>query len=319
MLKRRRLFAASAGLVLASRTARAASRTIGWVSPESRETTAPFFEAFHGALRDGLKGDEVRIVERYAPKGPDDIAAAVTDLERQGVALIVSQGAATPTAVRTAKKVPIVFGFSADPIVAGVAQSLARPGGNATGISFMSVELMAKRIDFLRMAVPASRKLALLSNVNHSGEEREIATCQGIVEPAGVELMIYRIKAADEIAPAVERALQDAQAVLLLPSATMVRAAPSIAAQCLVRRVPLVSGWATIAHAGGLMTYGPNLQAAYRRLANFAIRVLDGAQPADLPIEQPTILELVLNRRTAETIGVRFPQTLVAQAEEIIE
>jgi putative tryptophan/tyrosine transport system substrate-binding protein len=99
----------------------------------------------------------------------------------------------------------------------------------------------------------------------------------------------------------------------------MVRAASAIAAQCLVRNVPLVSGWASIAHAGGLMTYGPNLQSAYRRLASYVLRVLDGAQPADLPIEQPTAFELVLNRRTANTIGVRFPGTLVAQAEEIIE
>src|SRR4051812_19053356 len=172
MLKRRPLIAAAAALALPG-LSRAATRAIGWVSPDTRDTSAPFFEAFHGALRDRLKGDEVRIVERYAPKGPDDVAAAVVDLERQGVALIVSQGAATPAAVRAARKVPIVFGFSGDPVAAGVAQSLARPGGNATGITFMAVELMAKRIDFLRMALPASRRLALLSNGNHPGEERE--------------------------------------------------------------------------------------------------------------------------------------------------
>jgi putative ABC transport system substrate-binding protein len=134
-----------------------------------------------------------------------------------------------------------------------------------------------------------------------------------------VELTVHGIKAADEIAPTVDRALQEAQALLVLPSSTMVRAASAMAAQCLVRKVPLVSGWASIAHAGGLMTYGPNLQSAYRRLASYVLRVLDGAQPADLPIEQPTTLELVLNRRSANTIGVGFPGTLVAQAEEIIE
>jgi len=318
MLKRRPLIVTAAGLAIPG-LARAATRTIGWVSPESRETSAPFFEAFSGGLRDGLKGDDVRILERYAPKGPDDIVAAVSDLERQGVALIVSQGSATPPAARTAKKVPIVFGVSGDPVAAGVAQSLARPGGNATGVTFMSVELMAKRIDFLRMALPASRKLVLLSNANHFGEEREIAACKAAVEPTGVELLVHRFKAADEIGPTVERALQDAQALLVLPSSTVVRAAPAMVAQCLVRKMPLVSGWASIAHAGGLMTYGPNLQAAFRHLATFVVRVLNGAKPADLPIEQPTILELVLNRRTAATIGVRLPDALLAQAEEIIE
>jgi len=318
MLNRRALIVTAAGLALPG-LARGATRTVGWVSQESRETSAPFFLAFNGGLRDGVKGDDVRILERYATGGTEDTAAAVSDLERQGVALIVSQGVATPTVVRTAKKVPVIFGFSADPIVAGVAQSMARPGGNATGMTFMSVELMAKRIDFLRMAVPASRKMALLSNANHFGEEREIAACKAIVEPAGVELLVHRIRATAEIAPAVERALQEAQALLVLPSATMVRAAPAVAAQCLVQRTPMVSGWASIAHAGGLLTYGPNLQAAFRRLASFALRVLDGAQPSDLPIEQPTTLELVLNRRTATMIGVRFPDALMAQAEEVIE
>ena len=318
MPKRRALIVAAAGLALPG-LARGATRTIGWVSQEPRETSAPFFVAFSGGLRDGMKGDDVRILERYATGGPDDTAAAVSDLERQGVALIVSQGAATPTVARTAKKVPVIFGFSADPVVAGVVQSMARPGGNVTGMTFMSVELMAKRVDFLRMVAPASRKVALLSNANHFGEEREIAACKQIVEPAGVDLLVHRIKATAEIGPTVEAALREAQALLVLPSATMVRAAPGIAAQCLVQKMPLVSGWASIAHAGGLLTYGPNLQAAFRRLASFALRVLDGAQPSDLPIEQPTTLELVLNRRTATTIGVRFPDTLMAQAEEIIE
>ncbi|HYD05691.1 MAG TPA: ABC transporter substrate-binding protein [Reyranella sp.] len=318
MLTRRHLLASPAGLALPG-IARAATRSIGWVSPESRETTAPFFEALNAALRDSLRGDVVRIVERYAPRGPDDIAAAVADLEAQGVALIVTQGAATPPGARAAKKVPIVFAFSGDPVVAGIAQSLARPGGNATGITFMSVELMAKRIDFLRRAAPASRRLALLSNANHPGEEREIAACRSAVEPAGVELSVHRVKAPGEIAPTVERALQEAEALLVLPSSTMVRAAPAMAAQCLVRKAPLVSGWASIAHAGGLMTYGPNLQSAYRRLAFYVVRVLGGASPADLPIEQPTSFELVLNRRTANAIGLRLPDTLVAQAEEVIE
>jgi putative ABC transport system substrate-binding protein len=318
MLKRRLLLAASAGLALPA-VARAATRTIGWLSPESRETMAPFFEALHAGLRDNQKGEEIRIVERYAPKGPDDIVAGVADLERQGVALIVTQGAATPPAVRAARKVPIVFGYSGDPVVGGLVQSLARPGGSATGMTFMSIELMAKRIDFLRMAVPASRRVALLSNANHPGEEREIAACKSVLERSGVELTVHRIKSAEEIAPAVDGALQDTQALLVLPSGTMVRAAPAMAAQCLVRKTPLVSGWASIAQAGGLMTYGPNFEAVYRRLGSYVVRVLDGTAPGDLPIEQPTSFELVLNRRTATAIGVRLPQTLVAQAEEIIE
>ena len=324
MLKRRQALAApivglGLGPGLIGRSAVAASRTIGWVGPDTRETSAPFFEAFQAGLRDRFKGEEVRVLERYAPGGADKVSAAVAELEGQGVALIVSQGAATPAVVRAAQKVPVVFAYSGDPVVAGFAQSLARPGGNATGITFMQAELMAKRIDYLRMALPASRRMAVLSNANHPGEEREIEACQRAVGPTGVELTIWRVKQPDEIAPTADRALQEAQALLVLPSATMIRAAPGMAAQCLARKVPLVSGWAMIARAGGLMTYGPSLEAGFRRLANYIARLLDGASPANLPIEQPTSFELVLNRRTATAIDVRFPEILVAQAEQIIE
>jgi putative ABC transport system substrate-binding protein len=321
MIGRRTLLASSTAFAIGTGRARAAERTIGLIAPETRETMAPFVQALKLGLVDNLVGKPVpALSERYVTAGgASAFEQAVREVEREGVALIVVQGAATRPVVGAKPSVPVVFGYSGDPVVAGVVQSLARPGGNATGMSFMSVELMPKRIDFLRTALPACRRIALLSNANHPGEEAEIQACQRAVEPYGVEIAVQRIKAVDEIAGAVDRAIGQAQAVVMLPSAAMVRAAGATAAQCITRKTPLASGWASIAQAGAMMTYGPNLDAAYRRVANYAVRVLEGAKPADLPVERPTQLELVLNKRTAQSIDVALPATLLAQADDIIE
>ena len=300
----------------------AAERLIGWISPESAQATAPFFNALKAGLTAALPagGEPVRILERYDVNTPALAAAQVAELQQLGVRLIVTQGAAAVTAVAAKPSVPVVFGFSGDPVVAGIAQSLSRPGGNATGLSFMSIELNPKRIDLLRTAVPGCRKIALMSNARHAGEEKEIAACQSAVQPLGIELTPYRAQNAGEIRTSLAQALDSgAQAIIMLPSSSMVQLAPAAAADCIARKVPLISGWAAIARAGALLTYGPNLQEAYRRLALYVVRVLGGAAPATLPIEQPTVLELVINQKTAMALGLTLPPTLLAQADEIIE
>jgi putative ABC transport system substrate-binding protein len=322
---RRRTFTTAASLaVLGLPTARtlAADRVIGWISPESRGIMAPSFEAFQEALRATLPpgGDKVRIIDRYGVADQQSAAQQVAELQNEGVSLIVVQGAATVPVVRAKPSVPVVFGFSGDPIVAGIVQSLGRPGGNATGMSFMSVELNPKRIDFLRTLLPACRRVALLSNARHIGEENEIVACQRAVEGIGVEITVYRSQSAADIQSNVTQALDDgAQALVMLPSSSMVRQAEATCAQCLARKVPVVSGWASVARAGALLTYGPNLEVAYRRVASYVVRILAGATPASLPVELPTTFELILNRKTANALGVTIPPTLLAQADEVIE
>ncbi len=300
----------------------AAERLIGWISPESAAATAPFFSAMKAGITAALPAgaEPVRIVDRYDASTPALAAAQVAELQQMGVRLIVAQGAASVTVVAAKPSVPVVFGYSGDPVVAGIAQSLSRPGGVATGISFMAIELNPKRIDFLRTAVPGCRKIALLSNARHAGEEKEIAACQAAVQPMGIELTPYRAQNPGEAHTALTQALHSGtQAIVMLPSSSMVQLAPTAAADCIARKVPLVSGWAAIARAGALFTYGPNLQEAYKRLALYVVRVLGGAAPATLPIEQPTVLELVINQKTAAALGLTLPPALLAQADEIIE
>lgn len=322
-MNRRHILAAGlAAPFLGAGRALAAERLIGWISPESANVTAPFFNALQAGLTAALPAgaEPVRILERYDVNTPAQAAAQIADLQQMGARLIVSQGAATVTVAAAKPSVPVVFGYSGDPVVAGIAQSMSRPGGNATGISFMSVELNPKRIDLLRTALPACSRIALMSNTRHAGEEKEIAACQSAVEPLGIELTAYRGQNAGEIRNALAQALDSGtQAIVMLPSSTMVQLAPSAAADCIAHKVPLVSGWATMARAGALFTYGPNLQEAYKRLAVYVVRVLGGAAPATLPIEQPTVLELAINQKTAAALGLTLPPALLAQADEIIE
>jgi putative ABC transport system substrate-binding protein len=184
----------------------------------------------------------------------------------------------------------------------------------------MSIELIPKRIDFVRTALPLCSKVALLSNARHPGEENEIAACQKAIARFGIDLAVHRIQADGELTAAVAAAIDSgAHALVMLPSSFMVRQAPHISAQCLLHKVPVVSGWASIARAGGLLTYGPNLVEAYKRVAFYVMRVLDGAPPGSLPIEQPSVLELAINMRTAKSLGITLPAPLLAQADEVIE
>jgi len=320
-MKRRELIAMVGGTALAA-PARAAERVIGWISPESRETIAPFFSAFKAGLQANTTpgGDTVRVIERDGVGSPEAIAQQVVELQQQGVSLIVAQGGATLAVVRAKPSVPVVFAYSGDPVVAGIAQSLARPGGLATGVSFMSLVLNPKRIDFLHMALPECRKLGLLSNARHAGEENDIAASQRAVEGLGLDLSVWRSQGPAETPSVVAQALDSGiGALVILPSSPMVQQASAIAAQCLARKVPIASGWASIARAGALLTYGPNLGETYKRVGWYVMRVLGGASPANLPIEQPTVFELVINKKTASALGLTLPPSLLALADEVIE
>lgn len=319
-MRRRTLLAAAATpLVL---PARAAVRPIGWVSIEPPAAVAEFLAPFKGALPTAFPpGTEApAVLDRYADASPAAVAAVVKELQAAGVSLIVSQGGATPLVVRAQPSVPVVFAFSGDPVVAGVVDSLARPGGNATGMTFLSIELNPKRIGLAREIVPGCRTVALLSNRRHPGEEKEIAACQQTVQQLGIDLSVYRIEGqAEALAAAGEALGKGAQAVLALSSAGMLQHVAALARVCGERKVPLLGGWAMFARQGAVLSYGPRLSDCFRRVAWYVARVAGGAAPGTLPVELPTAFELVVNKRAAAGMGLTVPVTLLAQADEVIE
>ena len=309
-------------LIAVSRAAHAAERLIGWVSPDSPEAAEPFLKVFRAALATGVEPGSapVRIVERFANDSIDAIPAFVAELQQLGARLIVSHGAATLPVLRAKPSIPVIFGFSADPVVAGIAQSLARPGGMASGVTFMSLELNPKRMGLVRDVLPNCQSIGLLSYARHVGEENEIVASQQAADKLGIHLNVQRVQEAGGVMPALSAALgAGAQAIVMLPSPPMVQQASAAAAECIARRVALVSGWSSIARSGALMTYGPRLDAAYAQVAVYVVKVLKGAEVATLPIERPTIFELVINMRTAKALGVKIPLSLLGQANEMIE
>ena len=317
----RRSLLLGAALVATPQLARAAPRPIGWISIEPAGSISEFL----AALRTGLAGafppgvEPPQVLDRTATD-PPSVAAAVKELQDQGVNLIVSQGGASPLVVRAKPAVPVVFAFSGDPVVAGMVDSLARPGGNATGMTFMSIELSPKRLGLARELVPGCRKVALFANRRHPGEEKEIASFQEAVQKIGIELAVHRVQTQDEAAAAAREALgAGTQAVLALSSAGMLQQTPAIAAVFGERKVPVIGGWASFARHGATLSYGTNLLECYRRIAWYVARVLGGTAPSTLPIEQPSMFELVINKKTVQSLGLALPPTLLAQADEVIE
>jgi putative ABC transport system substrate-binding protein len=213
-----------------------------------------------------------------------------------------------------------VFAFSGDPVDAGIVASFARPGGNATGVSFLALDLAAKRIELIKEAAPAIKQIALLSNPEHPGEVSELRVTREATQKLGLPAQYFPADS-DAAIPTALAAIAGSQrdALLTFPDATTLSHRQGIAAFALSRRLPSVFGWKTFADAGGLISYGPILRHSFARLAYFVDRILKGAKPGDLPVEQPTTLELVINIKTAKALGLEVPPTLLARADEVIE
>ena len=243
---------------------------------------------------------------------------ALQTLQRRP-ALLVTQGPAIEVARRLAGTTPVVFGTSGDPIDIGIAKTLARPEGNFTGVTFMSYELVGKRVELLHEIAPQARRLAVLSNPEHRGDAKELAATREAAASLGLQVSHHPVTNGAEMQGALAAiAAARADALIVHPDALMIEQRATIASFSLERRIPGISGWATIAEGGTLLTYGPNLQACYRRLAYFADRILRGAKPAELPIELPDTVELVVNLKTARALGLTVPPPLLLRADRVI-
>jgi putative ABC transport system substrate-binding protein len=280
-------------------------------------------EEFRGGLRElGYVGPrELRIDVRIAQRDPQTVRAAVDELLQLPVALIVAHVNAAPLVQRAvAGRVPIVFAFSGDPVEAGLVASYARPGGNTTGMSFMALELVGKRLELIKDMAPWSKRVAILANPQHPGEKGERKASLSAAEQLGLEVIYTEFDPAQGFEIALEKIRQQrCDGLVVFPDAGMLARATQIADFGLKERLMCVSGWAEFAQAGCIASYGPNLRDGYRRLAHYADRILKGAHPSSLPVELPTRVEMVLNLRTAKALGMRLPPLLMLRANEVIQ
>jgi putative ABC transport system substrate-binding protein len=271
-----------------------------------------------GLLERGwVEGRNLVIDARWGER--DDAAALTNELLRLRPDVLVAQGAMVLGAKTVDSTVPIVFGFSGDPVEAKLIASFARPGGNLTGIAMQSLELVGKRLEILKEILPGVSRVALVANPAHPGEQLELRVATEAAARLGLVVSYMPVTSARDFDAAWPALLSKrAQAILAFPDALVMSKASAIADFSKRHQVPAISGWSEFAEEGNLLTYGPNLRATWRQAAGFVHRVLSGARPADLPVEQPSSFELVLNTRMAVALNLVIPPTIKMQIDRFI-
>ena len=279
---------------------------------------------FYEILREGLRGlgyVEGRNLVIESRSGDEaQLAELATELVRLNVEVIVTPGVATSAAKRATETVPIVFSFSGDPVEAGFVKSLGRPGGNMTGITWLAFELVGKRLELLKEAVPRVSRVAVLANPAHPGEQRELGETERTARAIGATVQYQQVRTTTAFDAAFDDIVRNsADALLVFPDFVTMGRRRQIAEFALKHRLPSVFGWREYVEAGGLMAYGPNRQETAKRLAVYVDKILKGAKAADLPVEQPTKFELIINLKTAKALGLTIPQSILLRADEVIE
>ena len=322
-MKRRDFFAFAAG-ALAWPTATQAQQThvfrILWLSTASGAD--PFFDGFRAGLRalGYAEGKNIVLRSHYAPNNPQGLREVVSELKRDNVDLVVSSGPATRAMVGVTD-IPVLFAQSGDPVALGIVNSLAQPGTNFTGSTFLSLELAGKRIELLKDAFPRLRRLAVLSNTDHPGEPSEWRATQEAAKAVGVEPIYIDFSGPSELDRALSAlAAVRADAMLTFPEPVTMVNRTKVAKFAASNSLPSMFGWSEYCEAGGLLSYGANQRDTYFLLAKYADRILRGEHPADLPVVQPDKFELALNLKTARLFGEDLDlSSILFRANKVLE
>jgi len=327
-MRRRDLIKSIAGAVIAWPAGAGAQqpgkiRTIGFLGATSAASQVPWTTAFLNRLAElGLReGRDVTIETRWTEGSGQRAAEIAAEFVRMKVDVIITGGNANVAAAQKATTtIPIVFAAAGDPVGTGLVASLARPGANITGLSIDSgATLSAKRIELLREVVPALRRLAVIGNAGSSGAALEMRGMQAIAAAQGVTAIMLEIRRAEDIEPAFVALKDRTEALFVVNDALVTTNRDRIIALALRDRLPTMFFFREHVAAGGLMSYGPNLPDLYRRAADLVDRVLRGTSPADIPVEQPTKFDLVVNLKTAKALGLTIPDKMLALADEVVE
>jgi putative tryptophan/tyrosine transport system substrate-binding protein len=325
----RRTFVASlgVGLIAAPASTRSQGRKVarvGWVGGWYTLSAANLlFDAFRQGMRElgYVEGQTIKIDARWMEgTAPEEAARLSAELVRSKVDVLVAQGHAVLGAKAEAASVPIVFIFSGDPVGAKIVPSLGRPGGNLTGITLQAVDLAGKRIELLKEAAPRVSRLAAFVNPLHPGEDDEFRESEIAAHRLGLTLQQFPVRTVAEVNAALQQMARDrVDGIVAFSSSLIMSQRNGIAEFAAMNRIPTISSWEDFAIDGNLMTYGPDLQDSGRHVATYVDKILKGAKPADLPVEQPTKTQLVINLKTARTLGLTIPQPLLLRADEVIQ
>ena len=296
--------------------------TVGFLGPLTPTTQNDWTAAFVQGMREHgwIEGRTIAIEYRWAEGRNERFAEIVAEFVRLKVDIIVTGGTAAVIAAKQATLViPIVFGTAGDPVGTGLVASLARPGGNVTGLSNQSADVAGKRLELLRDAVPNLHRLAIMANVAVPIGILEMAEVQAAARTLDLDIATVETRRAEDIAPAIEALKGHMDALYVVTDPLMNTNRVRISTVALDAKLPTMHGLRGYVEAGGLMSYGTNLPESFRRAADLVDKILRGAKPADIPVEQPTEFDLVINLKTAKALGITIPSSLLARADEVIE
>jgi putative tryptophan/tyrosine transport system substrate-binding protein len=308
----------------AARAQQPAMPVIGFLHPSSPDGNYDRVRSFRQGLKDAgfVEGENVAVEYRWGDNQSERLPSLAADLVRRRVALIVAaSNVAALTAKAATPTIPVVFLTSEDPVGMGLVASLARPGGNLTGINFLAAELVAKRVELLRQLVPAATRVAVLIDpANPAAAESQLRDVAAAASVMGLQVQTHNTGTSREVEAAFAGFVRERPDLLMVASSPFFNdRRVQLALLAAVRSVPATYPWRDFAEAGGLMSYGASLRDALRQLGGYAGRVLKGAKPADLPVLQSSKFELVINLQAARAIGLEVPNSMQLLADEVIE
>src|SRR6516165_863386 len=326
MIRRREfitLLGGAAAWPLAARAQQAAKLpTIGFLGQNTRSAWSEYVAAFVQRLRElgWIEGRTIAIEYRWGEGRAERFAEITAEFVRLKVDVIVTSATPPVLAAKQATAIiPIVFATAGDPVGTGLVASLARPGGNVTGLSSQTADLAAKRLELLREVVLSLRRLAIMGNVGNPFSVLEMREVQAAASTLGLEVATPEIRRAEDISPAFDALKGRADALYVCLDPVLITNRSRINTLALAARLPTMSAPRDSVEAGGLMSYGPNWPSLWRRAAEVVDKILRGAKPGEIPVEQPTKFDLVINLTTAKALGLEVPPTLLTRVDEVIE
>jgi putative ABC transport system substrate-binding protein len=296
--------------------------TIGFLGATTPTVWSPFVSAFLGRLRElgWVDGRNVNIEYRWAEGHGDHYRTFAAELAQRKVAVIVTAGTGPIIAVMKATPdIPIVFAAAGDPVGTKLVASLARPGGNVTGLSNQQTDLAGNRLEVLREVVPDLKRLAVLGNVNVPNVTLEMKELEAVATKIGVELVKVEIRKTDDIIPGIEGLKGRADGLYVCTDPMITTHSVRINTIAMSLKLPTVYAFREYVRNGGLLSYGPNFPDLFRRAGDFVDKILRGVKPADIPVEQPVKFDLIVNLTTAKALGLQIPESFLLRANEVIE
>jgi putative tryptophan/tyrosine transport system substrate-binding protein len=325
-MRRREFFrvvgAAAAGWPLAAQAQPSGKLpTIGFLGASAASTQAQWTAAFVKRLSElgWIEGRSIAIEYRFAGGRNERFAELAAELVRLNVDVILTDGGATLAAKQATSTIPIVFAVAADPVGGGYVSSLSRPGGNVTGSSVQASDTATKRLGLLREAIPGLRRLAILVNLNYAAAVRETGEVENAAREVQVETVRGEVRRMEDIAPAIEGLKGRAEGLYVCTDSFFNSNRGLINSTALSAGLPTMHGIRATAEGGGMMSYSANFPALFRRAAEKVDKILRGAAPGDLPVEQPTQFDLMVDLKTAAALGLTLPPTLIGLADEVVE